>query len=381
MTASTIRFNQPTLEGNELDYIRQAIEGGHTSSGGPFSEQVADLLRDWFEAEDVILTTSCTDALEMTALLAGLGPGDEVIVPSFTFVSTALAFARVGAELVFADIEDSYLSLDPDDAQSLVTERTRAVITVHYAGIGGPVAELRALAADGISLIEDNAHGLYGEVGGEKLGTFGRFSTLSFHETKNFICGEGGALVLNDAGDVDRAHVLTDKGTNRKAFFEGQVDKYSWQDIGSSFGLSDLLAGYLLGQLEERDRILQRRRHVFDTYMAAFTPEQERLGIRVPQVPEDAVPAYHMFYLLAPDGPGRTHVLGGLKERGVNATFHFVPLHSSRGGQRFALSQRDLPVTVDVAQRLFRLPFHNALTDSDLDRVISSTIAVLEERA
>ena len=204
----------------------------------------------------IILTTSCTDALEMAALLTEVEPGDEVIVPSFTFVSTALAFARVGADLVFADIEDQFLSLDPEDAGSLITDRTRAIVTVHYAGIGGPIPRLVDLARERISLIEDNAHGLFGQTSDRKLGTFGRFSTLSFHETKNFTCGEGGALIINDEADVSRAHVLNDKGTNRKAFFEGQVDKYSWQDMGSSFGLSDLLAGYLLGQLEQQERVL-----------------------------------------------------------------------------------------------------------------------------
>lgn len=381
MTQPDIRFNQPTVEGNELTYIREAIEGGHTSSGGSFTHRVVSILRDWFRSEDVILTTSCTDALEMAALLLELEPGDEVIVPSFTFVSTALAFARTGADVVFADIEDEYLSLDPEDVASLVNERTRAIVTVHYAGVGGPVAALRDLANGPISLVEDNAHGLYGEINGEKLGTFGRFSTLSFHETKNFICGEGGALVVNDLSDVDRAHILNDKGTNRRAFFLGEVDKYSWQDIGSSFGLSDLLAGYLLGQLEQRDRILKMRKHVFDTYLGALEPLQDELGIRVPEVPEGSMPAYHMFYFLAPTAQSRPLILDRLRERGVNATFHYVPLHSSQGGRKFARRQRELPVTDDVSQRLIRLPFHNRLTDQDLERVVSETIDAIRMTA
>lgn len=379
MTEPTIRFNQPTVEGNELEYIRQAIEGGHTSSGGPFTRKVAEILREWFGSEDVILTTSCTDALEIAALLLDLDPGDEVIVPSFTFVSTALAFARAGANLVFADIERDYLSLDPADVSSLIGPRTRAIVTVHYAGIGGMVTDLQDLSTERISLIEDNAHGLYGEMGGAKLGTFGRFSTLSFHETKNFICGEGGALVLNREGDVSRAHVLNDKGTNRRAFFQGDVDKYSWQDIGSSFGLSDLLAGYLLGQLEQQERILKQRKHVFDTYMGALDPLQAELGITLPSVPPDSVPAYHMFYFLAPTQQSRPAILEGLRERGVNATFHYVPLHSSRGGQRFSSRTRSLPVTDDISGRLVRLPFHNQLTDQDLDRVVTATADVIRK--
>jgi len=379
MNDNPIRFNQTTIEGNELAYVRQAVIGGHTSSGGPFTERVATLLNEWFEARSVILTTSCTDALEMAALLTEVEPGDEVILPSYTFVSTALAFARVGADLVFADIEDQFLSLDPDDVDSLITDRTRAIVTVHYAGIGGPIPRLVDLSTERISLIEDNAHGLFGQASGKKLGTFGRFSTLSFHETKNFSCGEGGALVINDDADVSRAHVLNDKGTNRKAFFEGHVDKYSWQDMGSSFGLSDILAGYLLAQLEHKERVLQRRRHVFDTYMAGFAPLQDELGVRVPLVPDGSVPGYHMFFLLVPTANSRPTILKRLRDRGVNATFHYVPLHSSVGGQKFATRWRDLPVTDSVSHRLIRLPFHNELTDEDLDRVVTLTTEVIRE--
>ena len=379
MNDNPIRFNQTTIEGNELVYMREAVAEGHTSSGGPFTERVATLLNEWFEARGVILTTSCTDALEMAALLTEVEPGDEVIVPSFTFVSSALAFARVGADLVFADIEDQFLSLDPDDVSSLITDRTRAIVTVHYAGIGGPVPRLLDLSTERTSLIEDNAHGLFGQTADKKLGTFGRFSTLSFHETKNFTCGEGGALIINDEADVSRAHVLSDKGTNRKAFFEGKVDKYSWQDMGSSFGLSDLLAGYLLGQLEQRETVLERRRHVFDTYMNAFAPLQDELGIRVPAVPDGSVPGYHMFFLLLPTTNSRPKILNGLRERGISATFHYVPLHSSVGGQKYAPRWRDLPVTDSVSQRLIRLPFHNELTDQDLDRVVTVTTEVIRE--
>jgi dTDP-4-amino-4,6-dideoxygalactose transaminase len=377
MTDSPIRFNQPTLEGNELRYMRQAVEEGHTSSDGPFTQRVKEQLNEWFEAEDVILTTSCTDALELAALLCELQPGDEVIVPSFTFVSSALAFARTGAGLVFADIEDSYLSLDPSHVESLITDRTRAIVTVHYAGIGGPVARLQDLTSERISLVEDNAHGLFGSIAEGKLGTFGRFSTLSFHETKNFSCGEGGALVVNDAGDKGRAQVLTDKGTNRKAFFEGEVDKYTWQDTGSSFGLSDLLAGYLLGQLERKEASLAKRKRIFDAYMAGLSPVAADYGISLPKMPPNCIPAYHMFYLLMPTPASRNRVLQELRGRGVNATFHYVPLHSSIGGQKYAVRSTELPVTDDISQRLIRLPYHNALTDDDVDRVLSEVTDVL----
>lgn len=370
MTETPIRFNQPTADGDELVYVRQAVENGHTSSDGPFTQRVREILLDWFSAEDVVLTTSCTDALELSALLLDLEPGDEVIVPSFTFVSTALAFARAGARLVFADIEDSYLSLDTELVEGLITDRTKAIVTVHYAGIGGPVGRLRELAVDPISLIEDNAHGLFGIIDDEKLGTFGRFSALSFHETKNFSCGEGGALVVNEARDVDRARVLTDKGTNRKAFFDGEVDKYSWQDIGSSFGLSDLLAGYLLGQLEQRSKILARRKRIFDAYIEGLGHLVRERGIRLPEVPQGAVPAYHLFYILMPNPESRSKALKELESRGVRATFHYVPLHTSPGAARFSARSVELPVTDSVSQRLIRLPFHNALTDQDVETVV-----------
>ena len=373
MTETPIRFNQPTVEGNELQYVRQAVEQGHTSSDGPFTESVKGLLMDWFDAENVILTTSCTDALELAALLMDLEPGDEVIVPSFTFVSTALAFARAGARLVFAEIEDRYLSLDPTHVAEQITDRTRAIVTVHYAGIAGSVQDLTKLRSDRVSLIEDNAHGLFGILDGRKLGTFGRFSTLSFHETKNFSCGEGGALVVNEEDDSARAQVLTDKGTNRRAFLNGEVDKYSWQDIGSSFGLSDMLAGYLLGQLEQRERSLARRKHVFDSYMEGLAPMVMEAGIRLPEIPPDAVPAYHLFYILMPDAESRSKALKDLRSRGVNATFHYVPLHSSVGASRFSARTTDLPVTDSVSQRLIRLPFHNALSDDDIETVITVT--------
>ncbi|MBP1633227.1 MAG: rffA, partial [Acidobacteria bacterium] len=270
---SPIVFNRPTLVGNELDYVRRAVEGGHTSAAGPFSRRVADLLREAHGAADVLLTTSCTDALEMAAMLLGHRPGDTVIVPSFTFVSSALAFAREGFRIVFADIEPATLGIDPEHVAELVDDSTRAVVAVHYGGIAADLPGLdRALRGRPVDLLEDNAHGLFATFGGRMLGTFGRLATLSFHETKNFTCGEGGALVLNHPRDVGRAHVLLHKGTNRRAFLLGQVDKYSWQDLGSSFGLCELNAAYLLAQLEARREILARRREVFDHYARLLEP-------------------------------------------------------------------------------------------------------------
>jgi dTDP-4-amino-4,6-dideoxygalactose transaminase len=374
-----LTFNRPTLEGDELAYVRQAVEGGHTSSSGPFAARAAATLRDEIGAADVLLTTSCTAALEMSGLLLDLQPGDTVIVPSFTFVTTALAFVRAGARLVFADIEQETLGIDPASVAELLDERVRAVVAVHYAGVGCDLDGLGKVlsSAPRTDLIEDNAHGLFGRYRDRPLGGFGRFATLSFHETKNFVCGEGGALVLNDPADVERAHVLYDKGTNRRAFMLGQVDKYSWKDTGSSFGLSDILAAYLLAQLEQRDRILSKRRAVFERYDQHLAPLGPELGFRTPVVPADRDAAWHMYYVLLEDRATRDRVLDTMRAHDIHPTFHYIPLHTSDGGYRFAARLSDCPVTTSVSGRLLRLPFHNALTADDVDRVVETFLACL----
>lgn len=374
-----IPFNKPTVEGRELEYVRAAVETGHTAASGGFTAKVVDLLRDAHGAEDVVLTTSCTAALEMSAILLGLRPGDMVIVPSFTFVSCALAYVREGARILFADIEPTTLGIDPAHVAELMDDSVRAVVDVHYAGVGSDIAGLERVleSHEGVDLVEDNAHGLFGTYHGNPLGSFGRFSTLSFHETKNFVCGEGGALVINQARDVDRAHVVLDKGTNRRAFMLGQVDKYSWMDLGSSFGMSDLLAGYLLGQLELRETILAKRRHVHERYERLLAPHAAELGLTLPTIPPDRTSAYHMFYVLLADASARARVLRDLGQAGVHATFHYVPLHSSAGGTKFAAREVPCPVTDDVSSRLLRLPFHNGLTDGEIDRVAETLVDVV----
>ena len=369
-----IRFNRPSLEGRELDYIRQAVGGGHTSSSGPFSARAAEVLREATDAREVLLTTSCTAALELAAMLLACAPGDTVIVPSFTFTSTALAFAREGARIKFCDIEPKTLGLDPAHLSDLLDDSVRAVIPVHYAGVACDMQGIYDALADrpDVDIIEDNAHGLFGTWRGRPLGSLGRFSTLSFHETKNFVCGEGGALVINRDQDVDRARVLYDKGTNRRAFFLGQVDKYSWKDTGSSFGLADTLAAYLYAQLERREEILGKRRAVFDRYLRLLAPHADEYGYRVPVVPDDCEQAYHMFYVLLPDGESRDRALSSMRGRGVYATFHYVPLHSSEGGQFFSAGSSACPVTDDISARLLRLPFHNNLTPADAERVVAA---------
>jgi dTDP-4-amino-4,6-dideoxygalactose transaminase len=380
-TLPEIAFNKVSVEGAELDHIAQAIGGGHTSSGGPFSKQASELLREDAGAAEVLLTTSCTSALEMSALLLDLKPGDTVIVPSFTFVSSAVAFVRAGAGIKFCDIEPRTLGPDPRHVAELLDDTVRAIVVVHYAGIVCDMDGLRAALADrpDVAIIEDNAHGLFGRWRGRPLGSLGRFATLSFHETKNFVCGEGGALVLNDPADVDRAWVLYDKGTNRKAFFQGQVDKYSWRDTGSSFGLSDALAAYLLGQLEQRDVIQGKRRAVHERYMELLAPHAAARGLTLPTVPEDAVPAYHLFYVLLPDHETRTRVMKQMREEGVQTTFHYIPLHDSPAGQKFAVGTPECPVTTDISGRLMRLPFHNNLSAEEQQRVVDSLLGALDQ--
>jgi dTDP-4-amino-4,6-dideoxygalactose transaminase len=375
-------FNRPSLQGREIELMRSAVEHGHTSADGPFTAKAGELLRNALGAADVLLTTSCTAALEMSALLLDLQPGDTVVVPSFGFVTTALAYARQGARILFCDIEPRTLGLDPQHLAELMDDSVRAVVPIHYAGVG---CELDAIAAvlerwPRAELVEDNAHGLFGTYRGKPLGTFGRFATLSFHETKNFTCGEGGALILNDDRDVDRAHIVFHKGTNRRAFLHGQVDKYSWVDVGSSFGLADVLAAFLYGQLEQHDAILARRRHLFDRYFELLAPRAEAAGFRLPDVPPDREQGYHMFYVLLPDRDTRNRVLATMQTNGVHATFHYVPLHSSEGGRRFAARPTECPVTEAISDRLLRLPFYTDLSDERAQHVVDTFLAAVAGR-
>jgi dTDP-4-amino-4,6-dideoxygalactose transaminase len=376
-----IPFNRAAIEGSELDYVQEAIRGGHTSSGGAFAKSAAKLLREHTGASEVLMTTSCTTALELSAMVLDVGPGDTVIVPSFTFTTTALAYARQGAGLVFCDIEPVTLGLDPDHLATLLDENVRAVVLVHYAGVACDMEGIRAVLASwpDVALIEDNAHGLFGSWNDEPLGSLGRMASLSFHETKNFVCGEGGALVLNDARDVDRARVLYDKGTNRQAFMLGQVDKYTWKDTGSSFGLSDVLAAYLLAQLERRDVIQQKRRAVHERYFRALSPHADDLGFELRTPPPGRESAYHMFFVLLPDQERRNDVLGAMRKVGVNPTFHYLPLHSSEAGRKFTARATECPVTVDISGRLLRMPFYNNLSEGDIDRSVDAFLASVRD--
>lgn len=374
VTEGDIPFNLVGVAGRELDYVQEAIEGGHPASGGEFARRTADILATHTGSLEALMTTSCTSALELSAMLLDLQAGDTVIVPSFTFTSTALAFSRQGAGLVFCDIEPRTLGMDPEHLASLLDEHVRAVVVVHYAGVACDIEGIRrALAAwPDVRLIEDNAHGLFGSWRDQPLGSLGRYAALSFHETKNFVCGEGGALLLNDARDVDRARVLYDKGTNRRAFMLGQVDKYTWQDTGSSFGLADVLAAYLLAQLEKREVIQAKRRSLHEHYEAALAPYAEELDFELMQVPEDRGSAHHMFYVLLPDRDRRNDVLESMRKSGVEATFHYLPLHASDAGRAFTVRETQCPVSEDISGRLLRLPFYNDLGGRDLERVTTA---------
>jgi dTDP-4-amino-4,6-dideoxygalactose transaminase len=366
-----IPFNRPSLAGRELEYIAEAVRSGHISGDGGFTCKCQGLLEQALGVPKALLTTSCTDALEMAALLLDIQPGDEVIVPSFAFVSTVNAFVLRGARPVFCDVRPDTLNLDETQLERLLTPRTRAVVVLHYAGVACEMDLILEIAARRrVAVIEDNAHGLFARYRGRLLGTLGCLATQSFHETKNFQCGEGGALVINDPGFVERAEVLREKGTNRSRFFRGQVDKYTWVDVGSSFLPSDLLAAFLYAQLEARDRIQARRRQIWDRYGEGLGRWAALHGVALPVVPPHCEQVWHMFYLLLPSLERRQALIAYLKAQGILAVFHYLPLHLSEMGQKLGGRPGDCPVTEDVSDRLVRLPFYNDLTDQDQAEVI-----------
>jgi dTDP-4-amino-4,6-dideoxygalactose transaminase len=368
-----VDFNRPGLVGKELDYISQALENGHISGDGEFSRRCQAILQAVTGSPSVLLTTSCTHALEMAALLLDLQSGDEIIFPSFTFVSTVNAFVLRGVRPVFVDIRPDTLNLDVARLPGLITKRTRAIVPVHYAGVGCEMDPIMALASQhGIEVVEDNAHGLFGEYRGRPLGTFGRFGTLSFHETKNITCGEGGALLINRAADLERAEIIREKGTDRSRFFRGQVDKYTWVSLGSSYVLSDLLAAMLLAQLENRQRIQARRRVIWETYFQGLSSWAASQGVRLPVVPADCQQSYHMFYILLTDLESRTAFIRRLRERGIYSVFHYLPLHLSTMGKAFGGKPGDCPIAEQVSDRLVRLPFYFGLTDEQQSLAIEA---------
>jgi dTDP-4-amino-4,6-dideoxygalactose transaminase len=373
MSQYDIPFNKPCLVGDEIELVLQAIGAGHASGDGAFTFKCQEILEEILAVPRVLLTTSCTHALELAALLLDIRPGDEVIVPSFTFVTTVNAFVLRGARPVFIDIRRDTLNLDERLLEQLITERTRAIVPVHYAGVGCEMDSICAVAQrHGIPIVEDNAHGLLGTYKGRSLGTFGALATLSFHETKNFICGEGGALIVNDPRYVDRAEIMREKGTNRKQFFRGEVDKYTWVDLGSSYLPSDILAAFLYAQLEAREWIQKRREEIWTYYHEHLREWAHECAVQLPTVPGHCQHPSHMFYMILPSFARRQALIEHLKSQGILSVFHYVPLHLSPMGARLGGMPGDCPVTEDVSRRLLRLPFYNDLREADQARVVNA---------
>lgn len=373
MTDYSIPFNKPAYLGTEEIYITEVLKSGHQSGDGVFTKKCHSILEQTLGVQKTLLTTSCTHALEMAAILLEIKPGDEVIFPSFTFVSTVNAFVLHGAKPVFLDIRPDTLNMDESKLEALITPQTKAVVPVHYAGVGCEMDVISAICQQHqLSIIEDNAHGLMGKYKGRWLGTFGALATLSFHETKNFSCGEGGALLINNPAFNERAEIIREKGTNRSRFFRGQVDKYSWVDVGSSYLPAETLAAILFSQLEAREKIQARRAEIWQRYHEELKDWADRNGARMPIIPTHCEQSWHMFYMLLPDLKTRTHFIQDLKDKGIYSAFHYLPLHLSDMGQKFGGKVGDCPVTEDISDRLVRLPFFFNLEEKDQDYVIKT---------
>ncbi len=372
----SIPFNKPCFAGKEQKYIADAIATGHVSGDGSFTKKCHSLMESLLSVKKVLLTTSCTHALEMCALLLDIQQDDEVIIPSFTFVSTVNAFILRGAIPVFIDIRPDTLNMDESKLERLISKRTKAVVPVHYGGVGCEMNVISKICAShDIPIVEDNAHGLFGKYDGQLLGTFGTLATQSFHETKNFQCGEGGALLINDERLIERAEIIREKGTNRSRFFRGQVDKYSWIDVGSSYLPSDILAAFLYAQLEERETIQTRRKQIWDRYYSELKSWADARGIVMPTVPANCEQTYHLFFLLLPSLKIRQKLITHLASKGILAVYHYLPLHASEMGRRFGYKIGDCPITEDVSDRLLRLPFFNTLSESEQQQVIEALLA------
>jgi dTDP-4-amino-4,6-dideoxygalactose transaminase len=368
-----IPFNKPFSTGRELEYIQEALASHHLSGDGAFTRRCSAWLERHTGARKALLTHSCTGALEMAALLAGTGPGDEIIMPSFTFASTANAFVLRGGIPVFVDIEEQTLNIDVAEIRKAITNKTKAVVPVHYAGIGCDMDEIMRIAAEhSLLVIEDAAQGVPAHYRGKPLGGIGHLGAVSFHETKNLTCGEGGALLVNDPSLVERAEIIREKGTNRSKFFRGEVDKYTWVDVGSSYLPSELSAAFLWAQCQQAEEITKHRLAVWLQYHEAFV-DLERTGqVRRPVVPPDREGNAHLYYLLLADPAERGRVLDALNTGGVNAVFHYVPLHSSPAGRRFGRAVGDLPITQEIADRLIRLPLWVGMSREEVQFVVTA---------
>jgi dTDP-4-amino-4,6-dideoxygalactose transaminase len=374
-----IPFNKPYMTGRELEYIAQAHANGHLSGDGPFTKRCHAWLEQRIGCRKALLTHSCTGALEMAALLLDLQPGDEVIMPSFTFVSTANAFVLRGAVPVFVDIRPDTLNLDETLIEAAITPRTRAVCVVHYAGVGCEMDAIMAIAEKhNLFVVEDAAQAILSTYKGRPLGSIGHLAALSFHETKNVIAGEGGALLINDPRFVERAEIIREKGTNRSKFFRGQVDKYTWVDLGSSWLPGEVTAAFLSAQLEHADEITSLRLDIWARYLEWAAPLEAAGKLRRPIIPETCLHNAHMFYLLLPDLSRRSELIARLKENDILAVFHYIPLHSAPAGRQFGRSSGGLPVTEAVSDQLVRMPLWVGL-EEHLPRVLAAAAAALAE--
>ncbi|MBA4385135.1 MAG: dTDP-4-amino-4,6-dideoxygalactose transaminase [Anaerolinea sp.] len=375
MELTSIPFNKPAFLTEEQDYIQEVLQNGHLAGDGVFTKRCNALLERLFDTPKALLTTSCTHALELSALLVDIQPGDEVIIPSFTFVSTVNAFVLRGAKPVFSDIRPDTLNMDESKLESLITPKTKAIVPVHYAGVGCEMDSILEIAHRyKINVIEDNAHGLAGKYKGQKLGSFGCMATQSFHETKNLSCGEGGALLINDSAYNERAEIIREKGTNRSRFFRGLVDKYTWVDIGSSYLPSEVLAAILCAQLEGIEKIQKRRGEIWLRYQTELCDWAEEKGVRLPVIPSYCEQPFHMFYMLMPSLEKRTRFINNLKEKNILCVFHYLPLNTSDMGMRFGAKAGDCPVTEDISDRLVRLPLFYNMTEDDQSRVIAEML-------
>lgn len=354
-----IPFNKPYLTGKELGYIQESLKSGNIVGNGGFTKKCESLMEKIFGAKKVLLTGSCTDAIEMASLLANLETDDEVIVPSFTFVSTVNAFILRGAKPIFVDIREDTLNMDETKIEEKITDRTKAIFPVHYAGVSCEMDTIMDIAGRyKLSVVEDAAQGVYAKYKGKYLGAIGNLGTYSFHGTKNYTCGEGGALVINDESLIERAEILREKGTNRSKFLRGEIDKYTWVDVGSSFLLSDVLASFLYAQLENLDEINRKRKAIFEFYYENLKELEEAGELRLPIIPDGCETNYHLFYILLHSEEKRNFLMDQLKDAGIQAVFHYVPLHNSPMGMRFGYRDGDLPLTESLSGRLLRLPFY-----------------------
>ncbi|MBV8468195.1 MAG: dTDP-4-amino-4,6-dideoxygalactose transaminase [Burkholderiales bacterium] len=371
--SSEIPFNIPSFVGKELYYIAQAVDGGQLSGDGAFSRRCEKWMESAFGSSRALLTHSCTAALEMSALMSDVGPGDEVIVPSWTFVTSASAYALRGAKLVFVDVRDDTLNIDEKMVERAVTSRTKAIVCVHYAGVPCEMDALKTIAGNaGALLVEDAAQAFHSQWQGQPAGAIADLGCFSFHETKNISCGEGGALLVNRPDLVERAEIIREKGTNRSRFFRGQVDKYTWVDLGSSFLPNDLSAAFLYAQLEHGDEITRRRRELVGRYTSHLRPLAETGAFKLPAVDLATVANGHMMYIMLPDLAARTQLLQAMRQEQIGTVFHYVPLHSSPAGEQYGRAASDMAVTNSVAERLVRLPLFSSMSNEQQDRVITA---------